>query len=619
MLHKSRLRIHKSKRGRRAIAYSVGFVLILVAVYKLDNHYKISSSLLTFYNSQKTNSRFNPARGTIFDRNLNPLAVTLQRISVYARTREISSVPQSVSQLSSILDIEKEDLIEKLTGDSLRVWLAEGISEEQEKLLKEKNLPGIYFQQNAKRYYPNGPRAGHVVGYVEDNIGLAGVELYYDRLLTENKKSGTLRDSLQLVLTIDMQIQEEIDSLLAEVMNAQQVDTASAYLINGYSGEILASSRIPEFNPNIFTKYSKQEQESTFYNPLVVPTKFRMFFRDIAMLVASNENSKRSLPWSIARSTNNFGVQLRLWDEIGLNNQLESDFYFSQQKKGRKDANYKPVAHVGESYALVPDFVTPMNLLTALSVLIDGNRELQPFVVKKVIDKKDGEDVQRKKSVTFSSLFDESVVVGGEEGRRFFETIARKDSSGIKILRDRGVFFSGGERDGSLSMVENDVTFAAIPIGEYHLNLLIIGQKNPTRVAFKKKKRIAIEKAVANTGKKIAIMHQVAENVADELEPKKIQKKNFQSTIFFTEDNAQKNNGVFSEAQEFVMPDLVGLSLRKSFRLLRGSRVQISFHGTGRVVSQKPKAGTILKRGEQCFLVLESEDKMSFETMSVEN
>ena len=63
------------------------------------------------------------------------------------------------------------------------------------------------------------------------------------------------------------------------------------------------------------------------------------------------------------------------------------------------------------------------------------------------------------------------------------------------------------------------------------------------------------------------------------------------------------------------MPDLEGLSLRKSLQLLQGHNVKIRFRGTGRVVSQKPLPGTLLQGISECILTLEKVEDMKFQKM----
>ena len=77
-----------------------------------------------------------------------------------------------------------------LETGSLRVWVAEDINQEQESAIKKRQLPGIYLQNEQVRFYPNATYAAHLIGYVDDNIGLAGIEFFYDRLLASKAVDG---------------------------------------------------------------------------------------------------------------------------------------------------------------------------------------------------------------------------------------------------------------------------------------------------------------------------------------------------------------------------------------------------------------------------------------------
>ena len=67
-----------------------------------------------------------------------------------------------------------------------------------------------------------------------------------------------------------------------------------------------------------------------------------------------------------------------------------------------------------------------------------------------------------------------------------------------------------------------------------------------------------------------------------------------------------------------IMPNLEGLSLRKSLRLLRGIPLKINIQGTGRVVDQKPPAGAALKGMNECLLILERNENINLKKLSKE-
>ncbi len=185
MTKQSRLRVQKKKKNRKLIIF-IG--LLSVFLYQFEHQYHVTSQLGGMLTQAKKKFAENALdRGTLYDRNLKQLAVTMERVSVFVRTREIESIADTTASLASILFIDRDKLKGQLESGVLRLWVAKDISQEQELAIKNLDLPGIHLQKEEKRYYPNGSQAAHLIGYVEDGIGLSGVEFYYDRLLATRK------------------------------------------------------------------------------------------------------------------------------------------------------------------------------------------------------------------------------------------------------------------------------------------------------------------------------------------------------------------------------------------------------------------------------------------------
>ncbi len=292
-------------------------VVFTAGVYLLEGHYGLSVYVKDLFQSFKNSfSEQGPVRGTFYDRNLKQLAVTLERVSVYARTREIESIPETATQLSRVLQVDQGKLVDQLESGVLRFWVAKDIDQQQEEAVKNLHLPGVYLQRDQKRYYPNEFQAAHFLGYVENGIGLAGVEFYYDRLLAGRKikqqeEKELLRDSPDLVLSLDLKIEDILDGIVKEIAGTDGVEKVAVYLIEQNTGEIVGGSILPGFNPNFFAKYPQERTENMFFVPLCIPEKFRMFLRDATMLLAGSENlagQEKTVPpsaWSLIRDPEN--------------------------------------------------------------------------------------------------------------------------------------------------------------------------------------------------------------------------------------------------------------------------------------------------------------------------
>ena len=293
------------KKSRRVILSLLILAVLGVVGYQLEQYYGITTSIKEVLHTVKTNfSQKGPVRGTIYDRNLKQLAVNLERVSVYARTREIDSIEETATRLSEVLALDKKKLEGQLKSGVLRLWVAEDISQEQEIAVKNLKLSGVYLQRDEKRYYPNDSQAAYFIGAVENSIGLSGVEFYYDRLLAGRKikqqeEKQPFSNALDLVLTIDLKIQDILENLVRDIARSEKADKVAVYLLESETGEIIGGANLPGFNPNTFAKYSQEQTEDLFLAPLSMPEKFRLYLRDATMLLAYGVDRVSPAAWSL--------------------------------------------------------------------------------------------------------------------------------------------------------------------------------------------------------------------------------------------------------------------------------------------------------------------------------
>jgi cell division protein FtsI (penicillin-binding protein 3) len=221
---------------------------------------------------QRLERRTLPAdRGTIFDRDGRELAVTIDSVSVYANPREMADPTGVAMQLAPLVDRRVTELIAELTSDSLFVYLARQLSPEEAEPIREADLPGVYFLTEPKRVYPAGGLVVHVIGIVrsDDNEGLEGLELQYDRalagtpgeLLVERDPEGLVipqgeyrvvpaEQGSDLVTTIKVEVQYAAEQALIRGMARTGAKSGSIVVIDPTTGEILAMVNLPAYDPN---------------------------------------------------------------------------------------------------------------------------------------------------------------------------------------------------------------------------------------------------------------------------------------------------------------------------------------------------------------------------------
>ncbi len=590
--------------------------------FQLEQYYRLTDSVKEILHTVKTTfSQKGPVRGTIYDRNLKQLAINLERVSVYARTREIDSIAETATRLSEVLALDKNKLEDQLESGVLRSWIAENISQEQEIAVKNLKLPGVYLQRDEKRYYPNDSQAAYIIGAAENSIGLSGVEFYYDRLLAGRKikqreEKQPLSSALDLVLTIDLKIQEILENLADNIARSEKADKVALYLLESDTGEIIGGVNLPGFNPNTFAKYSREQTEDLFFVPLSIPEKFRLFLQDATMLQAYGVDRVSPAAWSLIPNKKGFGSQLQLWEWLGLEDSPATDFHVPIQSKIETVSPQQPTVASAIDFSFVPESATPLSLLRSYSILLNKGKKIQPFVVKKVIDKETGMEVQlaeKENTLRQSDLWSD---FAGDRITSLFQSQARRGKSNSFFFRDN--ILVSVDHGRLRQSVINDLLFVTVPAGNHDLNMLIVVQRPPLGVSKDEDlEKSSLEQLVEEKIERLSVLQQIAKSVADVVEPEVKGENNYQpQSESFTELSPGKKEDAKEKSTPGIMPDLRGLSLRKSLRLLQGMDVKLKIQGTGKVIDQKPRPGTSLKGIKECVLIMEKSEDISSEKLS---
>jgi len=288
MLTKKMIRENNNKINRKRIYFLfILFILAFIAIM-----YKLISIQYTYSSKYREDAKFqhmdefviNSKRGKILDRNGVELAVSLVEKTVYANPKFIISPEYEAKALSGILDLDKETIKEKLENEELGfVYIQRKISAEQAELINELNLPGIYIQNETKRYYPQNDLASSIIGFTGiDNNGLSGIELQYEKFLRgvdgkfiiekdvfgdiiPGSKNNYIEpvNGEDIVLTIDSQIQYIAQEKLKEVVDNYNALRAITVVMNPVNGEVYALASYPGFDLNNYQDYDPQLYKTT--------------------------------------------------------------------------------------------------------------------------------------------------------------------------------------------------------------------------------------------------------------------------------------------------------------------------------------------------------------------
>ena len=182
-------------------------------------------------------------RADIVDRNGAVLATSVPVMSAFVNPHLVIDPPDAARKIVTALpDLKYEDIREKLEADKTFFWIKRGLSPREHDRVNRLGIPGLDFQAEERRIYPQGTAAAHILGYASvDNSGLAGVERYFDQQL----QSG---ETVQL--SIDLRLQRMVERELARGIHKFSAIGGTAIVMDATNGEILAMASLPTFNPN---------------------------------------------------------------------------------------------------------------------------------------------------------------------------------------------------------------------------------------------------------------------------------------------------------------------------------------------------------------------------------
>jgi len=127
---------------------------------------------------QQRTIEITPKRGAIYDRNMHPLAMSVQVQSAFAVPSEIGDNRAMAARLlSGVLGIPRDVLDARFQSGGSFVWILRKLPPDKAEAVRSLNLKGVYLQAENQRYYPKRELASHVLGFVDlDEKGLGGIE-----------------------------------------------------------------------------------------------------------------------------------------------------------------------------------------------------------------------------------------------------------------------------------------------------------------------------------------------------------------------------------------------------------------------------------------------------------
>jgi cell division protein FtsI/penicillin-binding protein 2 len=385
-------------------------------------------------------------RGEILDRNGHILAYSVDADSVYGVPTELLDAGRNPADVVAALcgalgdctADERRKLIERFSKRRAYAVVRHFVSPEQVKRIAALELEGVGFFKENHRYYPNKELAASVIGYTgSDNTGLAGIESTYDSLIKGEKgkvlvqvdarkhafgrveKPATAGATLEL--TIDEYLQHVAEKELQAGVEWAGAEGGSAIVMDPASGEILAMANYPTFNPNSYNAARDTERRNRAIQDLYEPgSTFKIVTAGAAL------QEKLLTPDSIIDTSpgiirfgsrvidedkhHNYGVQtlkgvivhssnvgaVKIGLKIGAERMsgYVRRFGFGRSEspdfRGESPGIVTPAARLTDSalasvamgYQVA---VTPLQMVTAASVVANGGELLVPRIVRAVI------------------------------------------------------------------------------------------------------------------------------------------------------------------------------------------------------------------------------------------
>lgn len=419
--------------------FIVFFALIIVKLFYLQVLSSFSSSNNNYLNYNK----ITPQRGFILDRNGKPLVLNQTSFRLYAEPKKVTDKAKLIVDVDKVLAIGETTLEAKIDETKDWVSIQSGLTEEQKNQLAKLNIKGIGFEDTSQRYYPESSLAAHLLGFVGknkvgDSVGYFGVEGFYDQdliglsglmkterdllgrpILLGNQENIQSENGRNLILTIDNSVQKIIKTKLAEGLEKYKAKEGCIIVADPNSLEILGMDCLPDFDPDKYYQYGqdifKNQAISSLYEP-------GSTFKPMIMAAAINE--KKVKPDDLFDETGPVQIgeyKIKTWDDkysgkISMTGILEKSSNVGMVYVGQKLGNaniFKYLNSYGfgsltnidlqgevggylrpENQWYPIDFatvnfgqgiaVTPIQMVKAVSSLINGGKVLRPHVVKEI-------------------------------------------------------------------------------------------------------------------------------------------------------------------------------------------------------------------------------------------
>lgn len=570
-------------------------------------------------------------RGLIYDRNGVVLADNATTTSLVVIPNQIKDKEETATKLSEILNISYDDMYKHINKKtSIERVHPEGrkLSYEVADKIKSLKLDGVYLVKESQRVYPYDTHMAHTLGFVGiDNQGLSGIELTYDEYLTgedgaikyySDAKGNKLslsevyeqpQDGMNITLTINQEIQISLERELGNAVTKYNPDRAIGLVMDPNTGEILAISARPTFNPNKYQDYSLEEINRNL--PIWATYEPGSTFK-IITLAAALEEGKVDLEKDTFYDKGSIKVEnatIHCWKHGGhgketfmqvVENSCNPGFVVLGQRLGKNtlfdyiDAfgfgKKTGVDLNGESSGIIFDrskvgpvelattafgqgvSVTPIQQVTAVSATINGGILYKPYILKSINEPETNTVIKENKPTKVKQVISEKT---SKKVREALENVVANGSGRTSYIDGYRV----GGKTGTAQKVEN---------GHYLSNNYILSfigflpTDNPQVVVY-----IAIDNPKGTVQYGGTTVGPISKAVLkDCIKALNIQKR----------EGGKEKKHVWTDPKIYTVPNVVNKSVSDAKKELKGFNVSIEGNGD-KIIYQSPEAKVKLEEG----------------------
>ncbi len=467
---------HTARRFKGRVALvTVSFALVAAVLVARAVHLQVLDT--DFLNRQADSrhlrtEKISAHRGTITDRNGEPLAISTPVDSVWANPKQFAPAVDSVPKLARALGIDSQMLMRRITRsmDKEFLYLKRHLSPEQAADVLALKLPGINVQREYRRYYPASEVTGHLVGFTNiDDEGQEGVELAFNHWLAgESGAKRVLKDRLgrsienvasirpphhgkDLRTSIDLRLQYLSYRTLKSAIRQHNARSGSIVVLDVQTGEVLAMVNQPSYNPNDRSQFAAERYRNRAITDIFEPGSSLKPFVIAAALesgqyrpssivdtapgfvivgpkkIEDTRNLGRvSLTTILARSSNVGITKLamtlqpdQLWDTMthfGLGELTTSGFPGESAGMLTHFSNWRPISQATLAYGYGIS-VTPLQLAQAYAAIGNGGR-MRPVSLVALDQPNEGEQAISPGTATAVRRMLEEVVRPGGTGTK---------------------------------------------------------------------------------------------------------------------------------------------------------------------------------------------------------